>query len=297
MLKPVVFEVETEDGVVIRGNRYPLEGARAVVTGHGLAPPTTSSTCPWRGSTWPRSSTPWATRCGRPTGAAPATPRPAAGRGTGTTRGTTRHPWTCPRYSPAVEAETGRRPFYMGHSFGGMTLYVYLQGTYIDRRDSFRVKRDPGPGARAQRPPGRGGDRGQPRLHARLRGRRHRESTALPADAGVFQGHGELADAPRLLCPAHPPERAGPGLGPEAPPGGRGHHDRPLRPLLPAAAQHGPGGLRGLRHLGGRQRLVQAPGAHDADGAPGRLRPLHAGRRAARPSPTPTVSPPSPRPW
>jgi pimeloyl-ACP methyl ester carboxylesterase len=140
----VVFEVETEDGTVMRGNRYPLAGARAVVTGHGLCSTNYAFDLPLAGfnlaeklhamgyEVW---TTNW-----RGSGHPPARSGARDWRHSGDYPGA----MDLPAILTAVETETGKRPFYMGHSFGGMTLYVYLQGTYIDRRDSFRVKRDPG---------------------------------------------------------------------------------------------------------------------------------------------------------
>ena len=143
MPEPVVFEVEAEDGVVLRGNRYPLKGARAVVTGHGLCSTNYEFDLPLQGfnlaeklrglgyEVWTAN---W-----RGAG------HPPARSGAGDWRHSGDHPGALdlPAILSRVEEETGRRPFYMGHSFGGMTLYVYLQGTYIDRHDSCRVKRDP----------------------------------------------------------------------------------------------------------------------------------------------------------
>lgn len=143
MIEPVVFEVETEDGVVLRGNRYPLEGARAVVTGHGLCSTNYEFDLPLEGfnlaerlhamgyEVW---TTNW-----RGAGHPPARSGARDWHHSGDYPGALDLPAILAR----VEAETGKRPFYIGHSFGGMTLYVYLQGTWIDRRDSFRVKRDP----------------------------------------------------------------------------------------------------------------------------------------------------------
>ncbi len=139
----VVFDIETEDGAVMRGNRYPRPGSRAVVAGHGLASTNYEFDLPlagfnlaeklyalgyevwtvnWRGS-------------GHPPAASGARDWHHSGDYPGAL--------DLPAILATVEAETGKRPFYLGHSFGGMTLYVYLQGAYIDRRDSFRVKRDP----------------------------------------------------------------------------------------------------------------------------------------------------------
>jgi len=138
-----VFEAEAADGAVIRGHRYPRPGARAVVAGHGLASTSYEFDLPLDGynlaeklyalgyETW---TVNW-----RGAGHPPARSGARDWRHSGDWPGAL----DLPAVLDLVERETGSRPFYIGHSFGGMTLYVYLQGTFIDRRDGFRVKRDP----------------------------------------------------------------------------------------------------------------------------------------------------------
>jgi len=141
--QPSVFEVEAEDGAVIRGHRYPLAGARAVVTGHGLASTSYEFDLPLagfnlaerlRGLGYEVWTVNW-----RGAG------HPPARSGARDWHHSGDHPGALdlPAVLEEVERETGQRPFYVGHSFGGMTLYVYLQGTFIDRKDGFSVKRDP----------------------------------------------------------------------------------------------------------------------------------------------------------
>lgn len=146
----VVFEVEAEDGAVLRGNRYPRPGARAVVCGHGLAATNYEFDLPLAGfnlaeKLYALGYEVWTINW-RGSGHHPANSGARDWRHSGDWPGAV----DLPAIMTAVEAETGgagveagKRPFYFGHSFGGMTLYVYLQGTYVDRRDSFRVKRDP----------------------------------------------------------------------------------------------------------------------------------------------------------
>ncbi len=142
-LEPEVFEVEAEDGAVMRGNRYPRPGSRAVVAGHGLASTNYEFDLPLAGfnlaeKLYAMGYEVWTVNW-RGSGHPPA----ASGARDWHHSGDYPGALDLPAILAAVESETGKRPFYMGHSFGGMTLYAYLQGTYIDRRDSFRVKRDP----------------------------------------------------------------------------------------------------------------------------------------------------------
>ncbi len=145
----VVFEVEAEDGAVLRGNRYPQPGGRAVVCGHGLASTNYEFDLPLAGfnlaeKLYAMGYEVWTVNW-RGSGHYPANSGARDWHHSGDWPGAV----DLPAIMAAVEAEAGgagkagKRPFYFGHSFGGMTLYAYLQGTFIDRRDSFRVKRDP----------------------------------------------------------------------------------------------------------------------------------------------------------
>lgn len=132
MPDPQTVEVKTEDGLTLRCRRYPRPGARPVVLGHGLASsgytfdlPLShfriseriyhlgyevwimnfrgAGHIPWRseGGDWRHSGDHWG-----------AFDLPAVIR-------------------RAVEG-AGKPAFYLGHSFGGMALYLYLQGGVID---------------------------------------------------------------------------------------------------------------------------------------------------------------------
>ncbi len=141
--EPAVFEVEAQDGAVIRGHRYPLKDARAVVAGHGLASTSYEFELPLEGFNLAEKLLAlgyevWTVNW-RGAGHPPARSGARDWHHSGDEAGAL----DLPAVMEEVEKKTGRRPFYIGHSFGGMTLYGYLQGAFIDRKDGFSVKRDP----------------------------------------------------------------------------------------------------------------------------------------------------------
>lgn len=143
MPEPQVVEVETADGVTLRCRRYPRPGARAVLCAHGLASTGYEFDLPlpgfrlsevlyrlgyevwimnFRGAGHP----PWRSEAGD-----------------WSHSGDQLGAFDLPAVIERVRKETGFAPFYFGHSFGGMALYMYLSGVVMDEDDPTSVRLDP----------------------------------------------------------------------------------------------------------------------------------------------------------
>jgi pimeloyl-ACP methyl ester carboxylesterase len=138
---PETVEVETADGVVLRCRRYARPGARAFVCGHGQASCGYEFDLPLQG--FQLSETLY--RLGyevwimnfRGAGHPPW----RSGDGGWNHSGDELGALDLPAVIDRAVAETGRPVFYIGHSYGGMALYAYLQGAVIDP-DTREVTRD-----------------------------------------------------------------------------------------------------------------------------------------------------------
>lgn len=138
-----VVEVEAADGVIIRCRRYRREGARAVVCGHGLASTGYEFDLPLAGFSlaeklYRLGYEVWIMNfsgAGHP----PWQSEPRGARHSGDTQGALDLAAVVDR----VVEETGQPCFYIGHSFGGMSLYIYLQGTAPSESVSGAFVRDP----------------------------------------------------------------------------------------------------------------------------------------------------------
>ena len=127
-----IVEVRTGDGATVRCRRYARPGARAVVCGHGLASSGYEFDLPLTGFNladvlYRRGYEVWIVNF-RGSGSYPWISDAGDWHHSGDQLGCFDLPAVIDR---AVE-ETGRPVFYMGHSFGGMALYMYLQGCVID---------------------------------------------------------------------------------------------------------------------------------------------------------------------
>ena len=142
-----IVEVRTEDGATVSCRRYARPGARAVVCGHGLASSGYEFDLPLAGfnladvlyrlgyEVWiinfrGSGSYPWISDAGD-------------WHHSGDQLGC----FDLPAVIDRAAEETGRPVFYMGHSFGGMALYMYLQGCVIDSARPM-VRQDPEVAAR-----------------------------------------------------------------------------------------------------------------------------------------------------
>ena len=280
----VVFEVEAEDGAVLRGNRYPRPGGRAVVCGHGLASTNYEFDLPLAGfnlaeKLYAMGYEVWAVNW-RGSGHSPANSGARDWRHSGDWPGAV----DLPAIMAAVEVETsgtGKRPFYFGHSFGGMTLYAYLQGTFIDRRDSFRVKRDPDLARERNARLAGAVTAGSPvSMHGYEVDLIEKVRRSQPAQA-YFKGMERLLMRLDRTSPRLPLSELALGFGLEHPRAAQLIMTSPLASFYLQPRNMGREAMRGLRHLGRRVRLGPAHGPHHAVLAAGRLRPLRGGQRAA----------------
>jgi hypothetical protein len=140
---PQTVEIETADGVTLRCRRYRLPGARAVLCGHGQASTGYEFDLPLAGfnlaeKLYRLGYEVWIMNF-RGAGHPPWNSETDGWRNSGDQQGTLDLPAVVDR----VVEETGQPPFYIGHSFGGMSLYIYLQGCVPDKEDPSRVVRDP----------------------------------------------------------------------------------------------------------------------------------------------------------
>ncbi|NPV60755.1 MAG: alpha/beta fold hydrolase [Actinobacteria bacterium] len=140
-----VEKTTTEDGIELRMKRYAREGAQPVLLVHGFFGNGLEFDLPHRGHNLAlflaeRGYDVWISSF----------------------RGCGRDPYRCgvgdwhhsvdhlaaldaPALVEAVTRSTGRRPVWIGHSMGGMVLYMYLQGARAQGEgDGFRVSLDPG---------------------------------------------------------------------------------------------------------------------------------------------------------
>lgn len=139
---PVTVEIETGDGIAIRCRRYPRAGARAVLCAHGLASTGYKFDLPvegyrisevlyrlgyevwilnFRGAGHP----PW-----------------LSDAGDWSHSGDQLAAFDLPPVIDRIRDETGLPPFYFGHSFGGMALYMYLAGVEIEGDPPRKVRLD-----------------------------------------------------------------------------------------------------------------------------------------------------------
>jgi len=138
---PQTVEIETADGVVLRCRRYRREGARAIVCGHGQASCGYEFDLPLAGfqlseTLYDLGYEVWLMNF-RGGGHAPWRSDDGGWRHSGDELGA----YDLPAVIDRVIEETGKPPFYFGHSYGGMALYAYLQGAVMDR-GSVTVRRD-----------------------------------------------------------------------------------------------------------------------------------------------------------
>ncbi|HEY5527402.1 MAG TPA: alpha/beta fold hydrolase [Candidatus Anoxymicrobiaceae bacterium] len=143
MPTPQTVEIETADGVTLRCRRYRRPGARAVVCGHGQASTGYEFDLPLSGfnlaeKLYRLGYEVWIMNF-RGAGHPPWQSDADGWRNSGDQQGTLDLPAVIDR----VIEETGMPPFYIGHSFGGMSLYIYLEGCVPDPDDPTRVIRDP----------------------------------------------------------------------------------------------------------------------------------------------------------
>lgn len=147
---PRVVEVRTEDGITIRCRRYARKGARAVVCGHGLASTGYEFDLPLYGFNladvlYRQGYDVWIMNF-RGAGSIPWQSDAGDWHHSGDQLGC----FDLPAVINRAAQETGGPVFYIGHSFGGMALYMYLQGCVIDG-DPPRVRRDAAEGERRNR--------------------------------------------------------------------------------------------------------------------------------------------------
>ncbi len=140
---PSTVEVETADGVTIRCRRYSRPGARAVLCAHGQASTGYEFDLPLSGfnlaeKLYALGYEVWIMNF-RGAGSPPWNSETDGWRNSGDHQGALDLPAVVDR----VVEETGRPCFYIGHSFGGMSLYIYLQGTVPDPAGNpYRFVRD-----------------------------------------------------------------------------------------------------------------------------------------------------------
>lgn len=138
-----IVEIATADGLTLRCRRYPRPGARAVVCAHGQASCGYEFDLPLAGfrlseQLYGLGYEVWVVNF-RGAGHIPWRSDECSQRDSGDHMGALDLPAIIDR----VVAETGKPPFYIGHSFGGMSLYIYLQGAVMDGTESGGVHRDP----------------------------------------------------------------------------------------------------------------------------------------------------------
>ncbi|MBU1670853.1 MAG: alpha/beta fold hydrolase [Actinobacteria bacterium] len=152
MPNPETVEIQTADGVTLRCRRYRKPGARAVVCGHGLASSAYAFDLPLYGFNIARvlyglGYEVWLVNF-RGAGHPPWRSDDGGWGGAGDELGV----FDLPAVIEHVYRETGRPVFYTGHSFGGMSIYVYLQGAAMEPGDPERkVHRDPAEARRRNR--------------------------------------------------------------------------------------------------------------------------------------------------
>jgi len=126
--EPEIVEMRTDDGVLLRARRYPRPGSRPVICAHGLASNGYEFDLPLQGfriseKLYGMGYEVWILNF----------------------RGAGHPPWRSDvkdwlhsgdqlgifdicSVVKEVRRRTGKAPFYIGHSFGGMALYIYLSG-------------------------------------------------------------------------------------------------------------------------------------------------------------------------
>ncbi|MHB8896093.1 MAG: alpha/beta hydrolase [Candidatus Geothermincolia bacterium] len=139
---PVTVEIQTADGVTLRCRRYRRQGARAVLCAHGQASTGYEFDLPLAGfnlaeKLYALGYEVWVMNF-RGAGHPPWASETNGWRNSGDHQGALDLPAVVDR----VVEETGQPCFYIGHSFGGMSLYIYLQGTVPDGVDPSRFVRD-----------------------------------------------------------------------------------------------------------------------------------------------------------
>lgn len=140
---PETVEIETSDGLTLRCRRYRRPGARAVVCGHGQASNAYQFDLPLYGFSvaeqlYELGYEVWLVNF-RGAGHPPWQSDGGDGLNSGDQMGALDFPAVIDR----VIEETGKPPFYIGHSFGGMSLYIYLQGVVFDDDGRSGIRRDP----------------------------------------------------------------------------------------------------------------------------------------------------------
>jgi pimeloyl-ACP methyl ester carboxylesterase len=125
---PEKVEIVTADGLTLRCRRYRRDGARAVLCAHGQASTGYEFDLPLYGfnlaeKLYDLGYEVWVMNF-RGTGHPPWQSDGGDWSNSGDEQGAVDLPAVIDR----VIEETGKPPFYIGHSFGGMSLYIYLQG-------------------------------------------------------------------------------------------------------------------------------------------------------------------------
>jgi pimeloyl-ACP methyl ester carboxylesterase len=141
--QPETVEIETADGFTLRCRRYRRQGSRAVVCGHGQASNGYQFDLPLFGfsvakTLYELGYEVWIVNF-RGAGHPPWQSDGGDWRFSGDQMGALDLPAVIDR----VVEETGMPPFYIGHSFGGMSLYIYLQGVVLEGEDFSSIRRDP----------------------------------------------------------------------------------------------------------------------------------------------------------
>lgn len=139
---PQIVEINTDDNVTLRCRRYRREGARAVLCAHGQASTGYEFDLPLEGfnlaeKLYALGYEVWIMNF-RGAGHPPWKSDSGGGLNSGDQQGALDLPAVIDR----VVEETGQPCFYIGHSFGGMSAYIYLQGTVADADDPMRFGRD-----------------------------------------------------------------------------------------------------------------------------------------------------------